>query len=134
MTVADAVVGVAAGDRLVDGQRRALADRDGQRVAAGGALAGGAVTVLATLPPASSSAWVTVWTALQVVLSVGPRLVARQTGGSSLLVSARAEPGQGDVAGVGHHVAVGDDLAGRGDRRRWSRSWRWSGPASWVGR
>ena len=51
-----------------------------------------AVTLLLTLPPASSSAWVTVWTAVQVVDAPGARVVTRQTGAASVLVSARARP------------------------------------------
>ncbi len=72
-----------------------------------------AVTVLATLPPASSSAWVTVWTAVQVVLSVGARVVAGQTGGGVGVGVGEGQAGQGHVAGVGDEVAVRDDLAGR---------------------
>ena len=49
-------------------------------------------TMLSRVPPASMSAWVTVWTALQVVVSVGARVVTKQDGAASVLVSDRARP------------------------------------------
>src|SRR6478752_584387 len=48
-----------------------------------------AVALLVTVP-ASRSAWVTVWTAVQVVVSVGARVVASQTGAGSTLSSLTA--------------------------------------------
>ena len=117
--VADAVVGSPTGDRLVDGQRRALAV--------------GMASVSLPVAPSAGGRGDGVGDAaagVEVGLgdgvgggagrrrSVGPRLVARQTGAVVGVGVGQGEPGQGDVAGVGHRVAVGDDLAGRGDRRR----------------
>ena len=51
-----------------------------------------ASTLLTMSAPRSSSAWLTLWLALQVVVPAGARVVTRQTGAAAVLSSTRAMP------------------------------------------
>ena len=77
-----------------------------------------AVAVFVT-EPASRSAWVAPYVAEQVIVAPGARLaVGRAALVGRLVVADRERPVDGDVAGVGDEVAVGQGVADRVVRDR----------------